>query len=60
MHRKRRKTYCRSKKNIFRNDEKYVLSRYKHEKMFGILDEKYSPGNMLAKKLLCLQTEHPI
>jgi hypothetical protein len=47
LHCERRKTYCRSKKNYG-----YVqllhgnLSRYEHAKMFGFLDEKYTPGNL--------------
>jgi hypothetical protein len=36
-HRERKKTYCRSKK-------KYLDINM--QKMFGFLDEKYTPGNM--------------
>jgi hypothetical protein len=40
------KKYLGGMFSYFMDDEKYFLSRYKHEKMFGFLDEKYTQGNM--------------
>jgi hypothetical protein len=69
MHRKRRRTYCTSKKTYLGMMKNMFCQDINMQKMFGFLDEKYTPGNMknmhaertnilvkkLAKKLLCLQ-----